>query len=167
MELDRPWVRPVCAGIFGVVLLVLLIDLRDPRWMLVALAPVTIGTTVTFGVLCWMDTAFSIIPLVGVPLVVGLGVDDGLHVVHRMREDEALPADAAATSVGRAIVLTTATTCASVLGLLFSNHAGMEHLAIVFLVGLPLCLLASITLVPALAVLLGLRSSGSPEVEEG
>jgi len=157
MELDRPWVRPVGLGILIAVLFVLAVDLRDPRWVLVALCPVLVGTTVTFGLLCWMDTAFSIIPVIGVPLLVGLGVDDGLHVVHRMREDPTLAPDTAATSVGRAIVFTTATTCASVLGLLFSNHAGMEDLAVVFLVGLPSCLLASVALVPALAVLLRLR----------
>ena len=96
-----------------------------------------------------------------VPLLVGLGVDDGIHVVHRMREDEHLPADVATCSVGRAIAMTTLTTCASFAVMLFSTHPGMESMALVLIFGLPLCLLASVTLIPAGAVLLGLRSGSS------
>ncbi|MCP4873053.1 MAG: MMPL family transporter [Proteobacteria bacterium] len=60
-------------------------------------------------------------------------------------------------SVGRPIVLTTATTCAGFGAMLASNNPSLESCALVVLVGLPLCLLASITLVPAMAVLLRLR----------
>ena len=38
--------------------------------------------------------------------------------------------------------------------LLFSRHPGIESVAILLLVGLPLCLLASVTVLPAFAVLL-------------
>jgi preprotein translocase subunit SecF len=56
--------------------------------------------------------------------------------------------------------MTTATTCASVFTLLFSSHPGIESIAILLLVGLPLCLLASVVVVPALATLLGIRPEG-------
>jgi len=94
-------------------------------------------------------------------LLLGLGVDDGLHVVHRLREDPDLPADGAAVSVGRAVVMTTATTSAGFAGLLLSNNPSLEAMALVILLGLPICLIASISLVPALAVLLGVRRGDS------
>ena len=56
--------------------------------------------------------------------------------------------------------MTTVTTCSTFFVLLFANHPGMESMALVMLVGLPLCLLGSICLIPALAVVLGLRSAG-------
>jgi predicted RND superfamily exporter protein len=152
-----PWTKEVLVGVLALVLLVLAIDQRNWRWMLLALLPVTFGSAVTFGVMCWLDVGFSVMLVLVVPLLIGLGVDDGIHVVHRMREDEELPPDVATCSVGRAIVMTTLTTCASFSVMMFSNHPGMESMALCLICGLPLCLLASVTLIPAGSVLLGLR----------
>ena len=159
MAADRPWVRSVLLGIAGLVLLVLFIDLRRPRDVLLALVPVLCGVTFTFGVLCWMDVGFNVITALVVPLLIGLGVDDGIHVVHRLREHPDRPPSQAATAVGTAIVLTTATTCASVGVFAMSDHPGMESMALVMLIGLPACLFASIALVPALHLLLPGRPS--------
>ncbi len=92
----------------------------------------------------------STLTITVVPLIIGLGVDDGLHVVHRIREDPGAPPDQAAVAVGQAITLTT---CASFSVPMFADHSGMEGMAKVMLIGLPVCLLASVSLVPALAVL--------------
>jgi len=159
---DRPWIKPTLLGVLALVLLVLVVDLRDPRWVLLGVTPVVMGTLITFGIMCWMDIGFSVLLILVIPLLLGLGVDDGLHVVHRMREDESLTADEATVSVGRAIVMTTVTTSASFGALMISNHPGMESIAITMLLGLTLCLLASTTLVPALAVVLGLRKPPQP-----
>jgi len=154
---DHPWARWVALGILLLVVAVLLIDLRSPRWAVVALLPAVVGMTVTVGALCWLDIGFGVVHVVSVPLLLGLGVDDGLHVVHRLRDDPTLPADLATTSVGRAIVMTTATTCASFAAILLSNNPSLESMALVILIGLPMCLLASISLVPAAAAVLRLR----------
>ena len=113
----------------------------------------------TIGTLCWMGISFNVMVILVLPLLLGLGVDDGLHVVHRMMEDEELPADKATSSVVRAITMTTLTTCTSFGVLLMTNHAGMELMAQTMLIGLPFCLFASLTLVPALSVVLGLRKA--------
>ncbi len=154
------WAGQALLGILFFVSLVVTVDLRSPRWILLALAPVVSAVAMTFGILCWLDVGFTVLTIFSVPLLLGLGVDDGLHVVHRMREDPGLSAAAAAESVGRAIAMTTVTTCSTFFVLLFANHPGMESMALVMLVGLPLCLLGSICLIPALAVVLGLRSAG-------
>ncbi len=147
---ERPWLKWVLAGILALVATVLAVDLRSLRWGILALAPVLFGTSVTFGLLCWSGFDFNIMGAVVVPLIIGLGVDDGIHVVHRMREGVLAPPEAA-ESVGRAIVLTTATTCIGTAGFLFTNHPGLESMALVLLLGLPLCLLGSVCLIPALA----------------
>jgi predicted RND superfamily exporter protein len=157
MVTRRGWVTPVLAGIALFVLLVLLVDLRDARLAAFALVPVAVGTVATFGLLCWAGLSFSVLTTIVVPLLLGVGVDDGIHVVHRMKEDPDLPADRAATSVGRAIFMTTATTCTSFLMLLFTDHPGLETMGLVMLVGLPLCLLASLSTLPAVAVLFNRR----------
>jgi len=159
MLAERNWLKPIMLSVLAFVVFILSVDLRDLRWIFLALIPVVVGVTVTFGLLCWMNTGFSVLLLAVVPLLLGLGVDDGLHVVHRMREQPDLPADEATVSVSRAIFMTTLTTCASFGVLLVSNHPGIESMAWTLLLGLPICLLASATLVPACAVLLGLRAA--------
>ncbi|MEC7986306.1 MAG: MMPL family transporter [Myxococcota bacterium] len=157
MNGQRSWMLSVIMGIALFVALVLLVDLRRLRWIILALTPVTFGVVVTFGAMCWLNVGFSMLLLLSVPLLLGLGVDDGLHVVHRMIEEPDLPAHRATISVTRAITMTTLTTCASFGVLMFSNHPGMESMALTLLFGLPVCLFASATLVPALAVWMGLR----------
>ena len=84
------------------------------------------------------------------PLLLGLGVDDGIHMVQRLAERPVHRVEAMA-AVGQAILLTTLTTSVSFGTLLFTNHPGMESLAWVVVLGLPLCLLASVTLIPAIS----------------
>jgi predicted RND superfamily exporter protein len=159
--IDQPWVVPVLLGVVGFVGVVLIVDLRRPRWILLAMTPVVVGTVVTFGTLCWLGDPFNTLTITVVPLIIGLGVDDGIHVVHRMLEDPTASPDLAAASVGQAITMTTLTTCASFSVLMFADHAGMEGMAKVMLIGLPVCLLASVSLVPALAVLTAQAGSTS------
>ncbi len=154
---DRPWLKWVFAGILLFVVGLLAVDLRSARWVVIAATPVVFGTAVCMGLLCWAGVSFNVMTTVVVPLLIGLGVDDGIHVVHRLREASLAP-DLAAVSVGRAITMTTATTSTSTLAFLISDHPGLESLSLVLVVGLPLCLLASVALVPALAVLTASRT---------
>ncbi|MCP4504352.1 MAG: MMPL family transporter [Deltaproteobacteria bacterium] len=154
MGLDRPWLLPIFVGILLFVIVVLALDLRNLKHMLLAATPVLWATTMTFGILCWLGISFNVLMTLVVPLLIGLGVDDGIHVVHRIREDPSTPVHLAASNVGRAIFMTTLTTLVSFSTLLFSNHAGMESMSEILLIGLPLCLLSSVTTLPALAVLL-------------
>jgi predicted RND superfamily exporter protein len=151
MAAERPWILRVLLAIGGLVVLLLIADLRSLRLAALALAPVLFGTAVTAGALSLAGVGFTPLTIAVVPLILGLGVDDGVHVVHRMAEPDRPPAHIAAGSVGRAIFMTTLTTSAGFSALLFSNHPGMEGMAVVLLVGLPLCLLASVALIPALA----------------
>jgi predicted exporter len=152
---ERPWLPGVLAGVVALLVAVLWIDLRRPRWIALALLPVSLGGAFTFGVLGWLGVPLNTVALLGAPLVLGLGIDDGIHVVHRLRQ---VPADAspedrasAVASVGRAIALTTATTCASFATLVLSGHAGLASMGIVMLVALPACWLASCSTLPAAA----------------
>jgi predicted RND superfamily exporter protein len=156
---DRPWLGKLNLAVVLFVLLVLIADLRRPKLVFLALIPVLTGSFAALGILNWSGFAFNTVTLVGIPLLLGLGVDDGIHIVHRLVEEPDRPIEGVIASVGRAIVMTTATTCASVAALLFSRHPGIESIAILLLVGLPLCLLASVAVLPAFAALLGVSAS--------
>lgn len=150
----RPWIPWIALSILGFVLLVLCVDFRRPASVLLAVLPVLAAVPFTLGALCWIGIPFNVMTWLVLPLIFGLGIDDGIHVVHRFLDDPAQPIRAAALSVGRAIAMTTLTTAASFSILLFTDHPGLETMAAVMLIGLPACLLASVTVLPASAVLL-------------
>lgn len=162
MVAERPWLPWVAGGTIAFVGLVVWLDFRRPRLALLAFVPVLVGSFATLGVLGWVGVAFNPMTVIVLPLLVGLGVDEGIHVVHRIVEDGDRPYAASAAAVGRAIVMTTTTTLASFAVLLLTDHPGLESMAWVMLVGMTLSLLASITTLPALAVVvLGRRSGGA------
>ena len=151
---NRPWIPWIAVSILGFVLLVLCLDFRRRASVLLALLPVLAAVPFTLGVLCWVGIPFNVMSWLVLPLIFGLGIDDGIHVVHRILDDKAQSIRFAALSVGRAIAMTTLTTTASFLILLFTDHPGLETMAAVMLIGLPACLLASVTVLPAAGVLL-------------
>jgi uncharacterized protein len=153
MARTRPWLIPVFLSIILFVAALLWWDLRKIRWVILALLPVLVGLLWTFGTLCWLRIPFNMLMIGVLPLVIGLGVDDGIHVVKRMQEDDKPSPDEAAISVGRAITMTTITTCSSFVVTLFANHTGLESMGKIMLLGLPICLLTSVMIIPALATL--------------
>ena len=153
----RDYIPIMIPGILTVVTLVLIIAFRNLTDIALALLPVLLGTSISFGVFLWFDLQMTLLTTIVVPVILGLGVDDGIHVVERLRQyhdrsDETI--HLAVEGVGRAIFLTTATTCVSFITLLFTNHAGLEGIAWFMLVGIPVCFVASVTALPAAAKLL-------------
>ena len=148
------WLIKTLWGIMAFMIALLFTDQRSIKWMLIALIPVVFGATATLGIMCWAERSFSSVMSLGVLLILGLGVDDGIHIVHRIREDRSKLPSQAAFRVGRAIFMTTLTTCASFAVLLFTDHVGMESMALVLILGLPVCLFASISLIPATVTLM-------------
>ncbi|MFP6583753.1 MAG: MMPL family transporter [Candidatus Hydrogenedentota bacterium] len=148
-----PYMVPM---VFVVVTLVLIVAFRDVQGVLLALLPVVTATSITFGFYFWLGLQFSTLTVVVVPVILGLGVDDGIHIVERLRRYKSPTREQlqeAVVGVGRPIFLTTTTTCVSFLALLFTDHSGLESIANFMLVGVPLCFLTSVTMVPAAAML--------------
>lgn len=154
---DRPWMPLILGAVVAFIAGIVLLDFRNVRMTLLALLPVSAAMLATLGLLAAFGFSFNTVTLVAVPLLLGIGVDDGIHVVHRLLEQPECEIEDCVGSVARSIGLTTATTCASVGLLLFTKHPGIESVAILLLVGLPLALLATVTLLPAAATFVRAR----------
>lgn len=153
----RDYIPIMIPAILLVVTIVLTVAFRSLRDVVLGLIPVLMGTAISFGVFLWADLQMSVLTGIVVPVILGLGVDDGIHVVERIRQyryrsDQTL--HEAVEGVGRAIFLTTATTCVSFVTLLFTDHPGLEGIAHFMLIGIPLCFVLSVTVLPAAAKLM-------------
>ena len=82
---SRPgFAHAVVAGAL-LVPLILLIAFREPRDALLAMVPLVMGTVWMIGAMRWLDGPFNFANLVAVPLIIGVGIDNGVHVIHRVR----------------------------------------------------------------------------------
>ena len=146
---ERPWLWSTSIAILLFLVGYIAMDIKKSRYIILTLLPVLFGSAYTLGILCATDIDCSPITLLAIPLLLGLGIDDGIHVVHKILENTAEPLEQSISSIGQAILFTTITSCASFAVLLCTDHPGMESLGLVLLIGLPCCFIASITIVPA------------------
>lgn len=130
-----------------------LVATRSVRLALLTLAPCVLSLAMTFGAISLLGYPVHPGNMVGFPLVLGLGVDDGLHYVlawrDRRRADIAggsPPSPLAAT--GPAIWRTTVTTSLGFGSLLLAATPAFKSLGAIVLVGTFTAFLITLTLLP-------------------
>ncbi len=132
------------------VFVLLLVFLRDLKDALLVLVPIVFAATVTAGLTVLLDIPFNFANVIALPLLMGVGVDSSIHIVHRMRA--APPRDGLlhATSTARAVYASGLTTIASFGNLAFATHVGMASMGKLLTIGLVVSMLATLVLLPAL-----------------
>lgn len=138
-----------------VVLLLVVVDLRDPLQVCLALLPVTVGLVWTAGVAVLCGVHLNLANFYAIPILVGIGVDNGVHLVHRWRE--APLSNPAAGPTGVAVSLTSATTFIGFGALMFASHAGLASFGALLVIGTGTELVASLVLLPPALLLLARR----------
>jgi len=120
--------------------------------------PVAVGTACTAGLWGWLGRPLDLFSLSVLPVMVGIGVDDGLHVLHLARR-RGEDFERAALQAGRGIVLTNLTTCAGFASLMLSHVPGLRNGGLLICVGNLFCLGATLVVLPAVARLGGRRGA--------
>ncbi len=145
---ELPPVLMMTAGMVGALVL---IDLRSLRGTLLAVTPLVIGLIWTLGLLGLMGVPFNIINVISIPLIVGIGIDDGIHVYHRIARERSI--GPALSHSGKAVILTTLTTGIGFGSLMLSIHPGIASLGLATTIGIVCCLVVSIFVMPALVAI--------------
>ena len=130
------------------VFLLLWASLRRVGDAFVAMLPITLAALITtaFGVVAGVP--FNMTNVVVIPLVLGLGVDSGIHVITRYRHDGSM-ARMMESSTPRAVMLSALTTLASFASLTVSEHRGIRSLGTLLVVALIALLFCTLVLLPA------------------
>ncbi|MEM7051197.1 MAG: MMPL family transporter [Acidobacteriota bacterium] len=132
----------------AVVVLCVLLSFRGrPRSTLLALVPVGCGVLWTLGLGAAFGLVIDPFSLLVAPLLLGIGIDDGLHAVHGRRRYGSL-GDAVSVA-GRAMCLTTFTTALGFGSLALSRVPALRNGGLLVAIGTLLCLLATLVLLPA------------------
>jgi hypothetical protein len=137
-----------------------------PLPALLALAPVSLGLLWTLGLVAALGVPLDAFSLLVAPLLVGIGIDDGLHAVHGAVGKGGLGLHGlhgAAASAGRAMALTTLTTAVGFGGLVLSRLPALARGGLLVALGTVLCLAATLLVLPAAGALVSRRRSRAAE----
>ena len=114
--------------------------------------PVALGMVWMSAVMGTVGMAFNPANVMTLPLVIGVGVTSGVHILNRFAEEQS-PA-ILGRSTGKAILVSALTTVAGFGSLMIAQHRGIESLGFVMAVGTATCMAASLVFLPALLSLL-------------
>ena len=132
---------------------ILLLLWRRPVSVLLALAPLCLAALFTAALAVLVGIPLNFADVIVLPLLLGIGVDSGIHLVQRHR-GEGTPAHALlATSTSRAVLWSALTTTASFGSLAFATHRGMATLGQLLTLGVAVTLLCNLLVLPALLAL--------------
>lgn len=135
----------------AVIVILLFVHFRGPRG-LVAIVPLLGGAVFMIGAMYLIGMKYNYMNLIALPVILGIGIDDGVHALHRWREEGADGASRVRSAfghVGRAILLTSLTTMIGFGSIGLYKHPGMASFGIVLFMGVGLCFLGSVLVLPA------------------
>ena len=135
-------------SIFAVTLMIFLV-LRSARDTLLVLIPLLLAALYTVAATVLLSMPFNFANVIVLPLLMGLGVANGIHLVSRARE-ESSGAAAFSTSTPRAVIFSSLTTIASFGSLAVSNHRGTASMGELLVLSIGLTLVCTLIVLPAL-----------------
>jgi hypothetical protein len=131
------------------------IHFRSLLAVVLALFPVAIGTVWLSGFMGLLDVPINLANIMTLPLVIGIGVTNGIQILNRFAEERT--PGILSRSTGKAVLVSGLTAIAGFGSLILAQHRGMRSLGQIMAMGLALCMIAALTFLPALLNLLGRR----------
>ncbi|SEQ82390.1 hypothetical protein SAMN05421690_10026 [Nitrosomonas sp. Nm51] len=132
------------------VIVALLILLRNIKSTVLVLLPLLLAALFTGAVTVFLGLPFNFANVIALPLILGIGIDCSVHMVHRSRNNGEAYENLLHTSTTRAIYYSALTTMAGFGSLIFSQHQGTASMGLLLLVGVVLTLVCVLVILPVL-----------------
>jgi len=143
-------------------------DFRTLRDTALATIPLVFGGAwllETMGLLGW---EFNLANLFAVPIIIGTGVDNGVNMLYRWREERDKSRLILSTAVGKSVTISSLTTIAGFAALIPATHRGISSLGWVLSLGVTFILIATLVVLPATLKIVGaLLNRREQEAEPG
>ncbi len=128
---------------------VLLIALRQPIAVLMILLPLVLAAAMTLALGVLLGLPINMANILVIPLIFGLGVDNGIHVVDRYLGEGDVD-HLMHSSTPRAVLLSTLTTVGAFAALSISPHAGTASIGLLLSIAVGLLLVITVFVLPVL-----------------
>jgi hopanoid biosynthesis associated RND transporter like protein HpnN len=141
------------AGWAFVAIVVLIgIHFRSVLYTGLAILPLILAVIWTLGIMGWFNIAFNPANIMTLPMVIGIGVAFGVYTVERFQEEKRM--NLFIGSTGKAVILSTLTAISGFASMLVSQYNGLFSLGLVMTIGITMCLISSMGLLPQVFKLL-------------
>lgn len=134
-----------------IIAVLMLIHFRRP-YGLIALLPLLIGTLIMLALMHILGMKYNYMNFIAVPIILGIGIDDGVHVLHRFRHQSGTSREVRLYDsfrfVGRSILLTSLTTMVGFGSVGFYEMRGMASFGQVLFMGVGACFIATLMILP-------------------
>ena len=127
-----------------VVFLLLWLDFRSFKYAIIAMMPLVAGVIWMVGLMHLIGMQLTVVNVMGLPMIIGIGIDYGVHVVHRWRSEEKGKVNKIFASTGKAILLSALTTMLAFGSLIFSIWRGFGSLGAAMFIGVGACFLSTV-----------------------
>ena len=139
---------------FAVALIMVLLMLfafeRSLLGLALVSAPLVLGLGITIGVMAIWELKLNFFNILALPTLIGMGVDDGVHMYHRYKEVGRGSALYIVKTTGAAATLTTLTTTIGFGSLMLADHRGLNSLGLLSVIGMCAALFSTLVILPAL-----------------
>lgn len=138
------------AWAMGLVFLILLWDFRSPRLAFKTFLPLFTGLALTGALMAVFHIKLNFINMVMLPSIVGIMVDHCVYLGHHILDYSRHEATKSVKETGSAIILSALASLAGYASLNIANHAGVRSIAHVVEVGIIVCTLCALFMLPVL-----------------
>src|SRR5213078_2132924 len=128
------------------------IHFRSPLSVALALVPVGVGVIWLAGIMGIQNIPLNPANIMTLPLVIGIGVTNGIHILNRFAEEQT--PSILARSTGKAVLVSGLTAIAGFGSLMIAQHRGIRSLGIIMSTGIATCMIVGLTFLPAILNLL-------------
>ncbi len=136
----------------GAIVILVFLHFRSLTSVVLTLVPVAVGSLWLGGLMGWLQVPLNPANIMTLPLVIGIGVTNGIQVLNRFAEEQT--PRILARSTGKAVLVSGLTSMAGFGSLMLARHQGIQSLGCVMTAGLATCMIAGLTFLPALLSLL-------------
>ena len=143
---------------------VLWLDFRHVGHAMLAALPLFVGMLQMFGLMGLVGIDLNPANLIGIPLILGIAVDYGVHVMHDAIERPGPYRMSASTA--NSVLVDALTTILGFGALMVANHRGLESLGRVLSLGVTTCTISALILLPALLTMLRSRTQQRADTED-
>jgi len=147
-----------------IVFVLLYLDFRSFSYTIFALIPLLIGLLFLFGIMSLGNIHLNMANFFSIPILIGTGIDYGVHAVHRYKET--LSPLIITKSTGSAIILTALTTILGFGSLMIAQHKGVVSLGLIMSIGSFTSFLSSLILLPSVLKHMGKKKDTPQGISE-
>jgi predicted RND superfamily exporter protein len=150
--LEKSYVKAAWYALIAIAIMVF-IHFRSLTAVILSLLPVAIGGLWLCGLMGGFGISFNLANIMTLPLVIGIGVTNGIQILNRFAEERT--PGILSRSTGKAVLVSGLTAISGFGSLIMAQHRGIRSLGQVMAMGIALCMIAALTFLPAFLNLLG------------